>query len=41
MRGETTVTGGLAALVRRGEEILDVRPGYETEVIADWSRTVR
>jgi len=31
----------LAALVRRGEEILDVRSGHETEVMAGWSPTGR
>jgi hypothetical protein len=38
---ETTVAGGLAALVQRGEEILDVRSGHETEVMAGWSPTGR
>jgi len=38
---ETAVAGGLAALVRRGEEILDVRSGHETEVMAGWSPTGR
>jgi len=38
---ETAVAGDLAALVRRGEEILDVRSGHETEVMAGWSPTGR
>src|SRR5215471_5799577 len=38
---ETAVAGGLTALVRRGEEILDVRSGHETEVMAGWSPTGR
>jgi hypothetical protein len=38
---ETAVAGGLAALVQRGEEILDVRSGRETEVMAGWSPTGR
>jgi hypothetical protein len=38
---ETAVAGGLAALVRRGEEILDVRSARETEVMAGWSPTGR
>jgi hypothetical protein len=38
---ETAVAGGLAALVRRGEELLDVRSGHETEVMAGWSPTGR
>ena len=38
---ETAVASGLAALVRRGEEILDVRSGHETEVMAGWSPTGR
>jgi hypothetical protein len=38
---ETAVAGGLAALVRRGEELLDVRSCHETEVMAGWSPTGR
>jgi hypothetical protein len=38
---ETAVSRGLAALVLRGEEILDVRSGHETEVMAGWSPTGR
>jgi len=38
---ETAVASGLAALVQRGEEILDVRSGHETEVMAGWSPTGR
>jgi hypothetical protein len=38
---ETAVAGGLTALVQRGEEILDVRSGHETEVMAGWSPTGR
>ena len=38
---ETAVAGGLAASVRRGEELLDVRSGHETEVMAGWSPTGR
>jgi hypothetical protein len=38
---ETAVASGLAALVRRGEEVLDVRSGHETEVMAGWSPTGR
>lgn len=38
---ETAVAGGLTGLVRRGEEILDVRAGHETEVMAGWSPTGR
>jgi len=38
---ETAVTGGLTGLIRRGEEILDVRNGHETEVMAGWSPTGR
>ena len=41
MREETAVAGGLAVLVSRGEEILDVRSGHETEVMAGWSPTGR
>jgi hypothetical protein len=38
---ETAVASGLAALVQRGEEILDVRSGHETEVMAGWTPTGR
>jgi hypothetical protein len=38
---ETSVAGGLTALIQRGEEILDVRSGHETEVMAGWSPTGR
>ena len=38
---ETAVAGSLTDLVRRGEEILDVRAGHETEVMAGWSPTGR
>ena len=38
---EAAVASGLAPLVRRGEEILDVRSGHETEVMAGWSPTGR
>ena len=38
---ETAVTSGLPALIQRGEEILDVRTGHETEVMAGWSPTGR
>jgi hypothetical protein len=38
---EIAVAGGLTGLVRRGEEILDVRAGHETEVMAGWSPTGR
>ena len=38
---ETAVTGGLTGLIQRGEEILDVRNGHETEVMAGWSPTGR
>lgn len=38
---ETAVAGRLTDLVRRGEEILDVRAGHETEVMAGWSPTGR
>ena len=30
---ETAVASGLAPLIQRGEEILDVRSGHETDVI--------
>jgi hypothetical protein len=38
---ETAVAEGLTSLVRQGEEILDVRAGHETEVMAGWSPTGR
>ena len=38
---EAAVAGGVADLVSRGEEILDVRSGHETEVMAGWSPTGR
>lgn len=38
---ETAVAAGLADLVSRGEEILDVRTGHETDVMAGWSPTGR
>ncbi len=38
---EIAVAGGLTGLVRRGEEILDVRTGHETEVMAGWTPTGR
>ena len=38
---EIAVAGRLTDLVRRGEEILDVRTGHETEVMAGWSPTGR
>jgi hypothetical protein len=38
---ETAVADGLDVLVSRGEEILDVRSGHETEVMAGWSPTGR
>ena len=38
---ETAVAGGLTGLIRRGEEILDVRSGHETDVMAGWSPTGR
>ena len=38
---ETAVASGLAPLIQRGEEILDVRSGHETDVMADWSPTGR
>jgi hypothetical protein len=38
---ETAVASGLAPLIHRGEEILDVRSGHETEVMAGWSPTGR
>lgn len=38
---ETAVAGRLTDLVRRGEEILDVRASHETEVMAGWSPTGR
>jgi hypothetical protein len=38
---ETAVGGGHTDLIRRGEDILDVRNGHETEVMAGWSPTGR
>ncbi len=38
---ETAVASGLTELIRRGEEILDVRSGHETDVMAGWSPTGR
>lgn len=38
---ETAVSSGLATLVQRGQEILDVRTGHETEVMAGWTPTGR
>ena len=38
---ETAVAGGLTHLIQRGEEILDVRSGHETDVMAGWSPTGR
>jgi hypothetical protein len=38
---ETAVASGLTALIQRGEEILDVRSGHETDVMAGWSPTGR
>jgi hypothetical protein len=38
---ETAVARGRAALIQRGEEILAVRSGHETEVMAGWSPTGR
>jgi hypothetical protein len=38
---ETAVANGLAPLIQRGEEILDVRSGHETDVMAGWSPTGR
>lgn len=38
---ETAVVGGLTSLIQRGEEILDVRNGHETEVMAGWTPTGR
>ena len=38
---ETAVAGALALLIQRGEEILDVRSGHETDVMAGWSPTGR
>jgi hypothetical protein len=35
------VSSGLATLVQRGQEILDVRTGHETEVMAGWTPTGR
>jgi len=38
---ETAVAGRLAGLVGRGEELLDVRTGHETEIMAGWTPTGR
>jgi hypothetical protein len=38
---ETAVACSLTDLVRRGEEILDVRADHETEVMAGWTPTGR
>ena len=38
---ETAVASGLTPLIQRGEEILDVRSGHETDVMAGWSPTGR
>ena len=38
---ETAVAGRLAGLVGRGEDLLDVRTGHETEVMAGWTPTGR
>ena len=38
---ETAVASGRTDLIRRGEEILDVRSGHETEVMAGWTPTGR
>ena len=38
---ETAVASCLAPLIQRGEEILDVRSGHETDVMAGWSPTGR
>jgi hypothetical protein len=38
---ETAVASGLAPLIQRGEEILHVRSGHETDVMAGWSPTGR
>jgi hypothetical protein len=38
---ETAVASGLAPLIQRGEEILDVRTGHETDVMAGWTPTGR
>jgi hypothetical protein len=38
---ETAVASGLVPLIQRGEEILDVRSGHETDVMAGWSPTGR
>ena len=41
MREETAVASALTPLIQRGEEILDVRSGHETDVMAGWSPTGR
>jgi len=38
---ETAVASGLAPLIQHGEEILDVRTGHETDVMAGWTPTGR
>jgi hypothetical protein len=38
---EAAVAGRLAGLVGRGEELLDVRTGHETEIMAGWTPTGR
>jgi len=38
---ETAVASGLAPLIQRGEKILDVRTGHETDVMAGWTPTGR
>jgi hypothetical protein len=38
---ETAVASGLPPLIQRGEEILDVRTGHETDVMAGWTPTGR
>jgi hypothetical protein len=38
---EIAVSSGLPTLVQRGQEILDVRTGHETEVMAGWTPTGR
>ena len=38
---ETAVAGRLTGHIQRGEEILDVRNGHETDVMAGWSPTGR
>lgn len=38
---ETAVARGPADLIRRGEELLDIRSAHETEVMAGWTPTGR